>query len=250
MKRYLEQLIEDLHKATSNMKPPNELWDAGEANQDEELTLEDISQSEKYVYGDETPISEITGIDQKQLPPVEKLTQEQQALLSAELEELLYYFHFQLDFPDNYPAHLRYTFILKFWEEKHVALSFGTTHIEFCDYDEEQCPFPGYCNSCKEAAEYIKSDKEHVSKDNVEDIKNEQYPFEPSNDEEPYTEDINGFYDDDGNKIDLNSVPVPNLCTICKKYQLDDWDENLLCMMNRNDQSDQPDFKCGAFETI
>lgn len=65
-----------------------------------------------------------------------------------------------------------------------------------------------------------------------------------------YREDINGFYNDDGTKINPDSVPIPGLCVICRKYQIDDWDENLLCLMNRNDQRDEPDFKCGAFEKI
>jgi hypothetical protein len=66
----------------------------------------------------------------------------------------------------------------------------------------------------------------------------------------PYREDINGFYNDDGTKIDPDSVPVPGLCVICKSHQTEDWEENLLCLMNRNDQRDEPDFKCGAFEKI
>jgi len=65
-----------------------------------------------------------------------------------------------------------------------------------------------------------------------------------------YSEEINGFYDDDGNKIDPDSVPVPSLCVICKSHQVDDWEENLLCLMNRFDQRNDDDFKCGAFEKI
>jgi hypothetical protein len=65
-----------------------------------------------------------------------------------------------------------------------------------------------------------------------------------------YREVINGFYNDDGTKIDPESVPVPGLCIICRKYQIEDWDENLLCMMNRNDQRNERDFQCGAFEKI
>ena len=53
--------------------------------------------------------------------------------------------------------------ILKFWAEEHVALSFGENHIELCDYDEENCPFPGYCNTCKEVAEQMKFDEEQSS---------------------------------------------------------------------------------------
>jgi len=61
------------------------------------------------------------------------------------------------------------------------------------------------------------------------------------------TEEINGFYDDNGNKIDPESIPVPGLCVICKSRYVDDWDENLLCQMNRHDQQNEKDFKCGAF---
>jgi hypothetical protein len=63
-------------------------------------------------------------------------------------------------------------------------------------------------------------------------------------------EEINGFYDDDGNKVDPDTVPIPSLCVICKSHQVDDWEENLMCLMNRFDQKDDTDFKCGAFEKI
>lgn len=275
MKRYLEQLIDDLHKATWNMKPPHEIWEDSEADPDDEVELEDMSQVEKYMYGDEEPILLITGINCEQLPPAEKLSQQQQALLAVELEKLLQYFHFYLDFPGNYPAHLRYPFILKFWEEKHVALSFGENHIEFCSYDEEHCPFPGYCNTCKEVAEEMKFDEEKSGKI---DFKIDENNFLPSPEEiekwmkeqgiDNDTRELDeifgvsgsndsfpkfitgGFFDDDGTPVDLNSIPVPNLCIICKSYHNEDQEENLLCLMNRNDQRDEPDFKCGAFENL
>lgn len=160
MQRYIEQLIDDLHKATWNIRPPHTLWEDSGADPDNELERDDLSYVEKYVYGDETPISGITGISQEQLPPPEKLNHDQQALLAVELEKHLQYFHFCLDFPIDYPAHLRYPFIWKFWSENQVALSFGENHIEFCDYDEEHCPFPGYCNTCKEVAERMKYEEE------------------------------------------------------------------------------------------
>jgi len=137
MERYIEQLINDLHQATWKIRPPHELWEESEANHDDELELEDMSYVEKYMYGDQEPISGITGIEIEKLPPAEKLSEKQQALLATELEKLLQYFHFTLDFPENYPSHLRYPFILKFWEEEHVALSFGENHIEFCDLQKK-----------------------------------------------------------------------------------------------------------------
>ncbi len=60
-------------------------------------------------------------------------------------------------------------------------------------------------------------------------------------------DDISGIYDDDGTKIEPDTVPKPGLCLTCKK---DDevGKEEMLCLLNRNDQRDEPDFKCGAYE--
>lgn len=162
MQRYIEQLIDDLHRATWGMKPPHGIWEESGANPNDELELEDMSYVEKYVYGDTIPVSSITGIEHELLPPVEKLNQEQQILLAVELENLLRYFHFYLDFPENYPLYLRYPFILNFWSGEQVPLSFGENHIEFCDYDEENCPFPGYCGTCKEVSVQMKGDEEKI----------------------------------------------------------------------------------------
>jgi len=276
MQHYLEQLIDDLHKATWGMKPPLKIWEDSEADPDDELELDDMSQVEKYLYGDAKPISGITGIVQEQLPPVEKLNKEQLALLAVELEKLLQYFHFYLDFPKDYPAHLRYAFIRKFWEEKHVALSFGENHIEFCDYDEANCPFPGYCYTCKEVSAQMKFDeqvnqKDHSTKDfNLNSIlpapseieawvKKQGFDnddrelddiFGVSENNDPAKDFVGGFFNDDGTRIDPESVPVPGLCIVCKSYHLDDSEEEFLCMMNRNDQRNNPNFICGAFKKM
>lgn len=277
MERYIQQLIEDLHQATYNVRPPHSLWADSEADPQDELELEDMSHVEKYLYGKKEPIGSITGIDANLLPPAEKLTTNQQALLAAELENLLDFFHFQLEFPSDFPAHLRYPFIKNFWNESHVPMSFGTTHIEFCDYEKENCPFPGYCNTCDEVEAQIKYDEETAgnsgkesdldfddilpSPQEIEDWakKRREMDFEEDDLFPPFSliedEDasefppiINGLYNDDGTKVDPNLVPVPGLCIICKKYQMDDWEENLFCLMNRNDQRDSDDFQCGAFE--
>ena len=58
-----------------------------------------------------------------------------------------------------------------------------------------------------------------------------------------------GFYDDDGNEINPDLVPRPPLCLICKR---NDWGgmEEILCTMNRLDQRDDEEFKCGVFEPV
>ena len=160
MERYLEQLIGDIRNATWKVTPPHPIWQESGADPDNELELEDMSYVEQYVYGDELPISKITGIDEELLPPADQLSDPQQALLATELENLLNVFHFFTDFPLDYPANLRYSFLKKLWGESHVPLSFGENHIEFCDYEEDKCPFPGYCKSCAEFKQQMKADEE------------------------------------------------------------------------------------------
>ncbi|NVO12287.1 MAG: hypothetical protein HXX16_20185 [Bacteroidales bacterium] len=63
-------------------------------------------------------------------------------------------------------------------------------------------------------------------------------------------EEINGFYDDDGNKINLDLLPKPQLCLSCKSNVVEDWEEDILCQMNRYDQRNDKEFKCFAYEAI
>jgi hypothetical protein len=60
--------------------------------------------------------------------------------------------------------------------------------------------------------------------------------------------EINGFFDDDGNKTDPFAVPKSDLCIVCKLNDLNDSEEDMFCAMNRWDQKDKDDFKCGMFE--
>jgi len=166
--RYIDQLIGDIRQATWNIRPPHEIWE--DADSDDEIELEDISYVEEFIYGKREKISSITGIDRKLLPPPEKLNEEQAARLATELENLLNFFHFIPEFPEDYPAHLRYPFIRNIWDVKHVPLSFGESHIEFCDYEPEECPFSGYCKICEEIDTQMKEDKYPKSWDSDKDI--------------------------------------------------------------------------------
>jgi hypothetical protein len=142
--------------------------------------------------------------------------------------------------------------------------------------EKENCPFPGYCPTCDEVAAQMKYDEETCgSATDLEidpnqllptpkemgdwiDQHKEAFPDDEKasttsqspTDEDPVFEEMNGFYDDDGTKINPESVPVPSLCIICKMYQDDDWEENLLCLMNRYDQRNDEEFECGAFEKL
>lgn len=157
MDKYIEQLIDDLKQARQKVQPPHPLWLESEADPYDEGELEDLSYVEEFVYGKEMPVSEITGIDANLLPPTDRLSPNQRALLAEELEALLHHFHLYPDFPNLYPMHLKYPFLLRVWSEKHVPLSYGENHIEFCDYQVENCPFEGYCHVCGD----MEKDKYH-----------------------------------------------------------------------------------------
>lgn len=148
MDKYIEQLIDDIKQARQKVQPPHPLWLDSEADPYDEGELEDLSYVEQFVYGKEVPVSEITGIDAKLLPPTERLSPNQRALLAEELEALLHHYHLHPEFPNLYPSYLKYPFLLKVWSQSHVPLSYGENHIEFCDYNVENCPFEGYCHVC------------------------------------------------------------------------------------------------------
>ena len=54
------------------------------------------------------------------------------------------------------------------------------------------------------------------------------------------------IYDDDGTEVNEQLLPKPSLCVTCKKD--DNTKEEPICLLNRLDQKDEDDFKCGAYE--
>ena len=59
---------------------------------------------------------------------------------------------------------------------------------------------------------------------------------------------INGMFDDDGYEINIDSIGKPSLCLTCRKNIDPDWEEELFCNMNRNDQPDEKEFNCDDYD--
>jgi len=51
------------------------------------------------------------------------------------------------------------------------------------------------------------------------------------------SDEIDGFYNDDGTKINPELVPKPGLCITCKKNDAGG-EEEILCILNRGNQKD------------
>ena len=58
---------------------------------------------------------------------------------------------------------------------------------------------------------------------------------------------IAGMFDDDGYEVRRDAIKMQPLCLTCVKNNSDDWEDDLLCNLNRNDQSNDREFKCGAY---
>ncbi|MFH2141480.1 MAG: hypothetical protein ABIJ97_03590 [Bacteroidota bacterium] len=157
MDKYITQLIEQFQESAKNVGKPSVR--AKDFDLDNELEEEDFIYVEQYIYGTPKPLSEIFGIEKICLPDDEKLTDEQVDILANEAEKLWNAYHFYPDFPKTLPARLRYRKLREYWDDKQVFVGVGEIHVEFCDYEEENCPFPGYCKTCEEIARQMEYDE-------------------------------------------------------------------------------------------
>ena len=56
---------------------------------------------------------------------------------------------------------------------------------------------------------------------------------------------LSGFFRDDGTEIDPAKVPKPGLCLSCRRDG--DLNQEILCILNRDDQDGAEDFVCHAY---
>jgi hypothetical protein len=115
---------------------------------DEELTpaLEEV---EKFV--NEEPVLNMYyhfGLDPKQFPLSEQLSDEELGSLATSLCRLWAAFNFRPVFPDDTPGHILYPLLLNRMKEPAFVFSYGQMGVEFCNYVPEACPFGSFC-SCK-----------------------------------------------------------------------------------------------------
>jgi hypothetical protein len=61
-------------------------------------------------------------------------------------------------------------------------------------------------------------------------------------------DELEGFFTDDGVRVNPDLVPKPGLCITCKHDN--DPTQRILCTLNRMDQQDEDHFKCYAYERI
>jgi hypothetical protein len=212
MDHYLTQLIEDLEAVAEN--PPAAPFIEIPLHMAEDPAMAELALSPFK------SIAEWTGIGPEVFPDMTDLVGGQWESVNKAIFKVYEALHLDLvDLPPDLPPELIYEVLTTNWDHLVQYLPSSGMDVELCTGDPVTCPYGDYCD-CAENPGF------------------------------PAHEIYNGIYNDDGTKADLTSVSVPGLCLLCRSYQIEDWDENLLCMMNRYDQKDDPDFECGAFEKI
>ena len=67
-----------------------------------------------------------------------------------------------------------------------------------------------------------------------------------ANEPDEETGKSDGYFLDDGAKVEPSHFPKPGLCIICKHDS--DFKQEVICKMTRIDQRDNKEFQCEAFE--
>jgi hypothetical protein len=142
---YVKQLQDDIRLAAQKTLVEN-----GDIEDDSTSFEKHLEEVERFVSGPMIPLSQIVGIATLQLPPPEKLSDVQQATLYEDIEKLLNAFNFYPDFPQNLPGHLKYQVMRSRWDREYVHMSCGEYHLEFCEYEPKECPFPAKYCTCKD----------------------------------------------------------------------------------------------------
>lgn len=140
MDLYVMQLSEDLQMAAKMALSSAERELATLSHDDAfEQHLQDV---ERYIHGEREPLSRILGFETTLFPPPNRLSAEHQETLFADMDALLVAYNFCAEFPIDLPANFKYAILRENWDMKCVYVGSGCSHLEFCNYEPKECPFP------------------------------------------------------------------------------------------------------------
>ncbi len=146
MRRYTSELINEMKEAVRLSKRLKQKLDTGEKSSS--YMGKNAFSFRASCYGNPIKLEDIVGIPSEVLPAENLLTSEEKAELSKIMIELMNIWNFHPEFPDELPDRLKYPHLKKVWASEQVYLGMGENKIEFCNYDETNCPFIGYCTFC------------------------------------------------------------------------------------------------------
>lgn len=162
MQRYLDQLIADMKHEAKNL-PQKPCYDIPPEAEGIEYVIEWENAIAK-------PMHEWTGIAKDRFPPSEKLTDQQLVAMVDEILKLWEAYNFYADLPANLPARIAYKVLVDSFDKPVSWISEGRTHIEFCDYEPDNCPFPDVFCMCKNIGEEADHKRLSISDESVSEL--------------------------------------------------------------------------------
>ena len=182
--------------------------------------IRDLESARHFTHGGanlgKTSMERLSGLKKLCFPPAEKLSREQLQNLIDAMVALWESQNYMVNLPHELPVERKYQKLLDKWTDEIEYHESSLTGLMFCPENLDDCDMREFCGHCYEVG--------------VDDI-----PV------------YNGIYDDDGNKIDRSSLPIPDLCLSCENFLDDDWEANVLCDLSRADWNEEEAFQCGAW---
>ena len=151
MQNYISQLLSDLENAKKNIPPP---VDYKLLYPDHPAFSYGLEYIVEWEMAPDSSMDDLFGIKAEQLPPDDKLSEGQAEQLVQAILELWGTFNIGADIPnEDIPALLIYKVLRNRWETGTARyMSEGMTHLEFCHYVPEECPWGMEFCQCKEFA--------------------------------------------------------------------------------------------------
>jgi len=160
MDEYVRQLIDILRLAIDQAPEVKD-----EPVNSDESFIEHIEEVERILGEPSKKLSEILDVSPSLFPHQDKLNEQQMAELAKEMINLMQAYNFYPNIPEEVPTEMLYAALLKNWEAEVVFSANSPGIMELCDYDDDNCPFPGYCDVCKN----VENDLEEMSEDMLPD---------------------------------------------------------------------------------
>ncbi|MEZ4829285.1 MAG: hypothetical protein R3C61_23805 [Bacteroidia bacterium] len=103
-----------------------------------------------FLYGPKYQMADLFEITAEAFPPLEKLTQAHICLLNEAITALWKSLNIYADIPRGVPPEKIYPQLVHKWAESPIpVLPFGQVHLEFCDYEAQECPWGEVHCECK-----------------------------------------------------------------------------------------------------
>jgi len=143
MKRYIEQLIEDLEMVANN--PPDPVYIEAPPHLDNHPEIAELALVPFK------PIEEWTGINMEVFPHFTELTDQECEALNEAIFRVFESLHIDLvDAPEDLPPEMLYDALSSNWNYHVQYLPSSGFDLELCTRDPETCPYGDFCDCGEE----------------------------------------------------------------------------------------------------